>query len=332
MKKFVCFFLLAIELVLNLIPCNAAYSPAEKAITVTYNGQSVEFNGAEPKIINGCTLVPMRAVFEAAGCKVNFSEETKTVTAEKEAYKIILKIDGETCQTVKNGKTKTIKLNAAPCIISGKTMVPVRLIAESLGCAVNWNPSFKEVVIIDFSALKKELSESFLGKLFSKEVQNKKLYGITAYVTLDKKTASSVLGDEILSGIDEEKSYKCQALIDSDFNVYIKCELTEKLVENFADEKTAKSVKDKYIKFSAANLFFESFGITFKKANTFSEAFMSSLSSDEYVYSSTVKDISSLVMLASAVKTAEKPKPTEVKNASKPQNGKIVELSEILGE
>ncbi|MBC7195279.1 MAG: copper amine oxidase N-terminal domain-containing protein, partial [Caldisericia bacterium] len=37
--------------------------------------------------------------------------------------------------------------NVKPLIISGRTMLPIRFIAENLGCKVDWDPNLKEVKI-----------------------------------------------------------------------------------------------------------------------------------------------------------------------------------------
>ena len=55
---------------------------AQNNVRVTVNVTLLDFD--QPPIIeNGRTLVPMRAIFEALGCKVDYWEEAKTVFAEK---------------------------------------------------------------------------------------------------------------------------------------------------------------------------------------------------------------------------------------------------------
>ena len=51
-------------------------------INVMYNGKRVSFHkyGQNPEIIDGRTLVPVRAISEAFGCNVGWNENTQTVT------------------------------------------------------------------------------------------------------------------------------------------------------------------------------------------------------------------------------------------------------------
>lgn len=42
---------------------------------------------------------------------------------------------------------KTVKLDAAPKIVNGRTLVPIRFVAESFGATVTWDPVFKLVII-----------------------------------------------------------------------------------------------------------------------------------------------------------------------------------------
>ena len=52
--------------------------------------------------------------------------------------------------TIKNesGEETEIKLDSAPTIVNGRTLVPVRFIAESLEKKVGWDAENKTVIII----------------------------------------------------------------------------------------------------------------------------------------------------------------------------------------
>lgn len=84
-----------------------------------------------PVIVDGRTLVPVRAIFEKLGAVVNWEPTTQTVTATS----------GE--------KTITLKLNDTSAyvnkIVEGRTMVPARFVAESLDCQVLWEPTTQTV-------------------------------------------------------------------------------------------------------------------------------------------------------------------------------------------
>lgn len=51
-------------------------------VSVQVNGKNVTFPNASPAVINGRTMVPMRAVLETLGAEVDYDGETKTVQAK----------------------------------------------------------------------------------------------------------------------------------------------------------------------------------------------------------------------------------------------------------
>ena len=118
--------------------------PLETDIGVTVNGQRVCFD-TQPRIENGRTLVPLRAIFEALGATVNWDAATQTVTAQRGDTQIKMSI-GQSSFFV-NGAAKT--LEAAPAIYGSRTLVPVRAIAESFGCNVDWTQQTRLVTVTD---------------------------------------------------------------------------------------------------------------------------------------------------------------------------------------
>ncbi len=115
-------------------------------VRVYVNRDKVKFD-VPPTIIDGRTLVPLRAIFEALGATVDWNQTTKTVTGTKDGTTIIMTV-GQSTFTV-NGDVK--KLDVPSQIIDGRTLVPVRAIAESLGVIVKWNGDERAVLIADIS-------------------------------------------------------------------------------------------------------------------------------------------------------------------------------------
>jgi len=56
-------------------------APAQSEIRVFLDGHPLSFD-APPIIMNGRTLVPLRAIFEAMNATVNWDASTQTVTAQ----------------------------------------------------------------------------------------------------------------------------------------------------------------------------------------------------------------------------------------------------------
>ncbi len=115
---------------------------SQAEISVFANGEKVEFD-QKPIIENDRTLVPLRAIFEAIGAKVEWIGETKTVKAQKGSTNISLKI-GENKMYI-DGKEKTLDVPAM--VKNDRTLVPVRAISEALSCKVEWHGETKTVVI-----------------------------------------------------------------------------------------------------------------------------------------------------------------------------------------
>lgn len=126
----------------NVVIHFAEETVEEVPITVSVNGSLIEFDQA-PIIENGRTLVPMRAIFEALGAKVEWNQEAQTATGEKDGVKISITI-GSDKMTV-DGAEKTLDCPAQ--IVNGRTLVPARAIAEAFGAEVEWDNEARRVVI-----------------------------------------------------------------------------------------------------------------------------------------------------------------------------------------
>ncbi|MFF2911125.1 stalk domain-containing protein [Paenibacillus sp. NPDC057934] len=114
----------------------------ESKIQVFVKGKMQAYTQA-PVNVNGNVLVPFRAIFESLGATVKWDSATQTVTATKEGKTIVLKIGSTTAYV--NGVPVT--LSAAPQLINGSTMVPIRFVSEALGGLVEWSKSSSSVIV-----------------------------------------------------------------------------------------------------------------------------------------------------------------------------------------
>ena len=152
---------------------DAAGNEAKKAIMVTYkkpvqeivitlqpdnpimtvNGAKQEIDpgrGTKPVIIPkwGRTVVPIRAIVEALGGTIGWNGTERKVTINFNNTVVELWIDNPKARV--NGEMKWIDSNnhgVKPIIVNGRTMLPLRFVAESLGCTVNWDPDTKTITI-----------------------------------------------------------------------------------------------------------------------------------------------------------------------------------------
>lgn len=102
-----------------------------------------KYDSVLPLIKNGTTLVPVRAVTEAFNADVIWNGEDRTVTVKSGDTEIVLGIDSVKA-TVNGVETA---LSEAPEIIEGRTVVPVRFIAQALGMDVSWDDASRTVII-----------------------------------------------------------------------------------------------------------------------------------------------------------------------------------------
>jgi len=104
-----------------------------------------------PQIIEGRTYLPIRWVAEPLGATVIWDGIEKKVTVQLKDVVIELWIGRNLARV--NGNYKFIDPDnpkVVPLIIEGRTMLPIRFVAENLGCKVNWNPLTRTVAIIYF--------------------------------------------------------------------------------------------------------------------------------------------------------------------------------------
>ena len=98
----------------------------------------------------GRTLIPARALFEAMGAEVKWIDETQSVEITRNDFKVTLIIGSQTA--IVNTEVKMLDVPAL--IIDhdndyyGSTMIPVRFVAEALGCDVKWENDTRTVVVL----------------------------------------------------------------------------------------------------------------------------------------------------------------------------------------
>lgn len=110
---------------------------ANENITVNLNGKKLNFD-VQPQIINGRTMVPMRKIFEELGAIVVWGEKNQQISAYTESCAIHTKI-GDEQLSIREDELNTVELDVPPMIIGGRTLVPVRFIAEALNATVEWD-------------------------------------------------------------------------------------------------------------------------------------------------------------------------------------------------
>ena len=111
------------------------------------NGNLIEMD-VPPRIIEGRTYLPIRYIIEPLGGEIAWDSNERKVTIVFNDILIELWIGRNIAKV--NGYYKLIDPDnpkVVPLILNGRTMLPVRFVAESLGCKVDWEPTTKTITI-----------------------------------------------------------------------------------------------------------------------------------------------------------------------------------------
>ena len=140
----ICILLTAVFLMLFI--ANAAAAPS--VISVFIDGESLVMDVA-PIETSGRTLVPMRAIGEALGARVDYFDEDKSIIVTKGNLVIKLTIDSKTVSV--NGVVSELDVPAT--VVDGRTLVPLRFVGESLKATVEWVGETRYVLITSFKEI-----------------------------------------------------------------------------------------------------------------------------------------------------------------------------------
>lgn len=138
MKKIISIALIFI-LTLSTMFCVSA---ANNEIEVYLDGTKIVFD-VPPQIINGRTMVPIRAIFEAMGANVQWNAASQTAVSTKDSTTVTMTLNSTTEYI--NGTA--LSMDTAPVIIDGRTLAPARYVAEAFGYQVSWDAASRTVSI-----------------------------------------------------------------------------------------------------------------------------------------------------------------------------------------
>lgn len=112
---------------------------------VKLNGNLVKFNSQYPIIENGTTLVPIRAVSEMLNADVKWDGDNGIVYIDKGGKEI--KLHTGTTDAYIDGKFFELEVSAE--VVNGRTLVPLRFVAEALDMDVKWDGDHRMVELTD---------------------------------------------------------------------------------------------------------------------------------------------------------------------------------------
>ena len=115
---------------------------AEAEIGVYLDGAELDFD-VKPQVIDGRTMLPVRAVFEKIGAAVEWDENTKSATCIKDGVTVKMTVGSPEIHI----NDKIIQMDISPIVSDGRTLAPVRYAAEAFGSEVQWSEKKSAVVI-----------------------------------------------------------------------------------------------------------------------------------------------------------------------------------------
>lgn len=131
-------------------------SIASEDIKVMINNQKV-YCPNPPVIVNGRTLLPLRTLVEAMGCKVIWVESGQYANIQNDSVLISIQIGNKLIsrqKRVSSDKSSVIETDVPAQLINGSTYIPARAVAEAFDAVVGWDDNTNTVMIIYDTELK----------------------------------------------------------------------------------------------------------------------------------------------------------------------------------
>lgn len=144
--------LLVFAIMLGVMPTTFA----DDNIKIVINNQEL-YTDVPPVIVDGRTLVPLRAIGEAMGCTVTWVSATQTANLMNDAVLVSMQIGSKFIGKKKRtgtGDPSYKEIDVAPQLINGSTYIPARAFAEALDAVVGWDSNTGTVMIVHDTSLK----------------------------------------------------------------------------------------------------------------------------------------------------------------------------------
>ncbi|HVL39945.1 MAG TPA: copper amine oxidase N-terminal domain-containing protein, partial [Fimbriimonadaceae bacterium] len=119
---------------LSLVGALLGAATLSLAQRVFLDGREIVFDDVRPQMVNGRLMVPIRGIFEQMGIAVEWDAQREVVTARKAPDLVELEVNSRVARI--NGQEAVLEV--APFHHRGRTLVPLRLIAQATGANVTY--------------------------------------------------------------------------------------------------------------------------------------------------------------------------------------------------
>jgi len=130
-----------IIMISSFLPTTINVAYASQTPRIRIDGQFIDVGDQPPVIIDGRTLVPVRAVFEPMGFAVSWCDDYQMATLISNRYTVEVYVNMAVMVVTNNnnGTRRDVLLrHYPPRIINDRVMLPLRGIAEATGMDVAW--------------------------------------------------------------------------------------------------------------------------------------------------------------------------------------------------
>lgn len=131
-------------------------------VNVMVGGQLLSFSDAQPQIVGGRTMIPVRAVMEALDAQVSYDKAGRVVQIARDGVTVSFVIGSTTATIVTDGDESALaELDCAPYIQNSRTMVPLRFLSQTFGYTVLWDSEYRTAVVVDTEDLIDQVDSQF---------------------------------------------------------------------------------------------------------------------------------------------------------------------------
>lgn len=144
MKRVVSLFI-AMTMIISAMCFPLSTSAATEYVTVYLNEKAIDFptTDARPQIFSNRTYVPVRKTCEVLGLSIDWNSKTETLTFNRDG--IVISHTMRSAIVYVNGEA--VRFDTPSINKNNRTLMPIRMLAESIGATVTWDNPTRSVHI-----------------------------------------------------------------------------------------------------------------------------------------------------------------------------------------
>jgi len=141
-KRLAPFILALVLIAANLVPISAATN-----VSVILNGQYLSYREVAPQIVNNRTMVPLSETATYLGMTYTWNDASRTMYFTKGNRTMVHVLGSSVITIIINGVQQTYTYDTPSQSIGGRTVMPISMLADTIGATVDWNPNTYTVTI-----------------------------------------------------------------------------------------------------------------------------------------------------------------------------------------